>query len=76
MEGDSFNAFSVSDDLIKSFHREVRNSDALGAKLIKEEGKKDVIIIDYEADGLFYQGILEIDLQTFIFQELSFKEIP
>lgn len=36
----------------------------------------DQMVIQYKNNGIFYEGVLEFNVQTFIFAELSFGSIP
>ena len=47
-----------------------------GAKYISIPNKENNIVIEYLINGKVYQGILEINMATSIFRELSFKQIP
>ena len=73
MKGESKEAFLISDEILRSLHSEVKTSKVIGAKFVKVVDGKDQVFIEYDKNGKYYQGNIEVDLSTFIFKELSFK---
>jgi hypothetical protein len=48
----------------------------VGAKVVRVPDATDQMVIQYKNNGIFYEGVLEFNVQTFIFAELSFGSIP
>ena len=75
LSGDTGNAFQIADDLLRSLHPELRNANLVGAKRIYKSDSPDHMVIQYQTNQLYYQGILEFNLQSFIFSEISYGRI-
>lgn len=75
LEGEGGTAYLIANDLMRSLHLELKNAQVHGAKYILVPNASNKIIIEYVVDGVFYSGILEVDLEKFLFKEVLFNNI-
>jgi hypothetical protein len=67
--------FTLANELLMSLHENIRDSKTLAAmQKINENGTK-YLIINYETTEAFFEGVVEVNIQTFIFKEISFVRV-
>lgn len=67
----------LSNEYFLSLHLRNAGAKPLGANLRKFTNGTSEVTIEYLGkDGIFYQGVIQPNLLTFIFSEKSFKQIP